>query len=216
MCCRLCCRSSVADVCSPPFARVLKPGYAFLVSSVQIDSEERHAEQLRTARVQLDCGLQAAEDSLKGDIARVDTALTASDGCMRGLECQLLEARQMDEMTAGDVTLMQRELNQIRSEAAMLQHKLTTMEAENEKNKARFAEELEVVASVARSAAVNAAETRPRWALAALEQLARLSSVKTPTHRLEWRHSSVRRYVCVCVFLCAYTRTQNIPSIILM
>jgi len=170
--------ASFVCVCSPPFARVLKLGYAFLVSSVQIESEERHAEELRTARSQLERRMQdaedalkgdvarleaavaankAAEDALKGDISRLQAALTTNDGCMRGLEHELSEARQMGRRTADDIAVLQRDLNQSRSEAVMLQRKLTTAEAEIEKNKARFAEELEVVASVARSAAASSA-----------------------------------------------------------
>jgi CHASE3 domain sensor protein len=121
--------------------------------SVQIESEERHAQELRAARAQLQSKMREAEDALKGDIARLESALNSSDSFMRDLERKLLEAQEMGRKTKDDITFLQRELNQSRSEATMLQHKLTATEEVIEKNKVMFAEQLKKVASDAQSEA---------------------------------------------------------------
>jgi hypothetical protein len=121
--------------------------------SVQIESEERHAEELRAARAQLQSKMREAEDALRGDIARLESALNSSDSFMRDLARKLLEAQEMGRKTEDDITVLQRELNQSRSEATMLQHKLTATEEAIEKNKVMFAEQLKKVASDAQSEA---------------------------------------------------------------
>jgi hypothetical protein len=93
------------------------------------EAEKAHAEQVRSARTELQRVLSDTQENFKREVNRLEAALKVGNGDVERLELELHEARDMLKEATLEITRFGKELTDSRAEAALFQQKLASSEA---------------------------------------------------------------------------------------
>jgi chromosome segregation ATPase len=93
------------------------------------EAEKAHAEQVRSARTELQRVLSDTQENFKREVNRLEAALKVGNGDVERLELELHEASDMLKEAKLEITRFGKELTDSRAEAALFQQKLASSEA---------------------------------------------------------------------------------------